>query len=338
MNENARARLLESLSAILVVFLACVFLFGSLPLRAYCQQPTADLSVAPSVQVVNAIGEYYDLYVNIYNAESLHTATFTIQYNASVLQFYELVQQSFFPPPPASSFQYEVNGSAGFLTVNLSLVNLQASLSGNGTLVFVMLKLIQKPTSYIASEIFLSQVSLLDSSAQPISYDSAGAICFWGSTGSDPPGQGLLKEYTGNSEFMLGETVYVSSKVTYAGAPIVNKLVAFQINEPSGQILTILEGITDKNGVATVSFKIPESSVSIGVWTVFSTVEIDQQVYWDIITLTRAPAAPMPTVGGYSFSLTVGKAINPLPFYWVLAISFAFAAVVWRPIRRRQKV
>jgi hypothetical protein len=334
---KTRAHLLESLSAILAVFVACVFVFGTLPPLAQCQQPTADLSVTPLIHVVNVIGEYYDFYVNINNAQNLHTAKFTIQYNASIFQFYQLAQQSFFPLPPATSFQYNANGSAGLLTINLTLANSQASLNGNGTLVFATLKLIQKPTSCIASEIVFSQISLLDPSAKPISYDSAGATCFWGSTGPDPPGPGLLKESTSNSEFTLGETIYVSSKVTYNGAPVVNKLVAFQINEPSGQILTILEGITDQNGLATISFKIPESSISIGVWTVYSTVEIDQQIYFDKIILTLAPTALPPTVGGYSFSLTVDKAINPSSSYWALAISFAFAAVVWRPIRRRKK-
>jgi hypothetical protein len=335
-----KTRLLESLSAMLAVLLTCVFVFGSLPPLAQCQQPTADLSVTPLVHVVNVIGEYYNFYVNINNAQNLHTAKFTIQYNASIFQFYKLVQQPFFPPPPATSFQYKTNGSTGFLTINLTLVNLQASLNGNGTLVYATLKLIQKPTSCIASEIALSQVSLMTPSAKPISYDIAGAICFWKSTGPDPPGPGLIKEYSSKSEYMLGETVNLFAEVTFAGAPIQNKLVAFQVNEPSGQILTILEGLTDVNGVAAVSFSIPQINASIGVWTEFSTVEIDQQVYSDMINFTVIsghPTVRVAPVGGYSFSQTLCKAINPSSSYWALVISFAFAAVVWTPIKRRQK-
>jgi len=314
-----------------VVSLFFVFGLSDLTPAAYAGQTSADMSITPPTHIARIIGEYTVFYVNIYNVENLSTARFTIVYNASVLQLSKVVQQSFFPPAPQSSFQYEAVGS--LLQVNLSLANSEAPLRGNGTLVYISFKVVQKPTSCIVSTIGFSQVSLLDSSAMPIPCDVVGAVCFWGYIGPDPPGDGLLVPYTNKETFMVGETVFLYSRVTYGGDPVRNKLVAFQVLNPTDNSLTMGVVMTDQNGIAVVSFKVPDVGSSIGIWTAFSTVDMDQEAFWGVVNFQVGLVS---AVGGYSFTpIVVGKVLNPLAPYVVLLVLLTLVSIVCRPRRRK---
>lgn len=322
----------------LLALLLSVFGLSGFAAVAKASVTAASVSITPPLYVALGVGESYSFYVNIYNVQNLKTSGFTIVYNASVLQFSQAVQMSFFPPPPASSFQYQADGSLGTLKVNLSLVGSQVPLSGNGTLFRVTLKVIQKPTSCTASTIVFSQVSLLDCSANPISCDSVGAVCFWGSIGPDPPGPGLLTEYTdrGGGWYMLGDTVILFSQVTFGGDPVRNKLVAFQVLNPVDNTITISVAITDQNGIASISFRVPEIGPSLGIWTAFSTVELDQIAYFTVVNFQVRFVSP---VGGFSFSPKVAvKITNPLASYTVLLVTFStLAFIVCRPGNRRRR-
>jgi hypothetical protein len=119
--------------------------------------------------------------------------------------------------------------------------------------------------------------------------------------------------------------------VTYGGYPVRNKLVAFQVLNPNGQTVTLGVAFTDQNGTATMSFKVPQTSTSLGQWTTFTTVELDQIVFWNSVWFQ---VVIVPTVGGYSFALKVGgKAVSAsAPFVGVLLI-FTLAFVVCKPRR-----
>jgi hypothetical protein len=323
---------------LLLALLLSVFGLSGFAAVARAGLTTARVSITPPLYVAQGVGEYYSFYVNIYNVQNLKTSGFTIVYNASVLQFSQAVQMSFFPSPPASSFQYQADGSLGTLKVNLSLASSQPPLSGNGTLFRVTLKVVQKPTSCTVSTIVFSQVSLLDSSGNPISSDCVGAVCFWGSIGPDPPGPGLLTEYTdkGGGWYTIGETVFLFSQVTYNGDPVRNKLVAFQILNPIDNTVTMSVAITDQNGIASTSFRVPEIGSSLGVWTAFSTVELDQILVFNVIHFQVLTLSP---VGGFSFSpRVVVNVTNPLASYTVLLITFStLAFIVCKPGNRRRR-
>jgi len=333
-----QVRLRRHFAMFLLTLLLLVFGLSGLAAIAQASPMTASVSITPVLYVAQGVGDYYSFYVNIYNVQNLKAAGFTIVYNASVLQFFQAVQQSFFPLPPASSFQYQSDGALGTLKVNLSLASSQPPLSGNGTLVCVTLRVIQKPTSCIVSTMVFSQVSLLDSSANPISSDSVGAVCFWHSVGPDPPGAGLLNVYTdkGGGWFTIGETVVLFSQVTFNGDPVRNKLVAFQVLNPVDNTVTISVAVTDQNGIASISFRVPEIGPSLGVWTAFSTVELDQIAYFNLVTFQ---VRLMQAVGGFSFSPKIAvKVTNPLASYTVLLVTFsALASIVCRPGNRRRR-
>lgn len=329
-----------------------IVLFSLLPICAlkgfalgvYAAQTNASVGITPPLQVAHMVGAYYAFCVNVYDVTNLWSSEFTIVYNASTLQFINVSQQSFFPPS-ASSFWYKTNELLGFLSVNMSLVDLGAPLSGNGTLVFVCFKVIQKPESGLVSTVALRQVSLLDPSGTMIPCDSVGGVCFWGVIGPDPPGLGMIRAYTDRDgePYSLGETVMLFAQVTYAGDPVPNKLVAFQVVNAANTTIVLGVGPTNPNGIALMSFRIPDVDSSLGVWTVFSTVEIDEVVYYGVASFHVIPAvAP---VGGYSFAITtVAKAANPQASYEVLLASIVLftellttVSMVWRTRRHKRR-
>jgi hypothetical protein len=92
--------------------------------------------------------------------------------------------------------------------------------------------------------------------------------------------------------FQPQELVILYAWVTYNEAPVANKLVAFQVNNPANAIqnMTII-GIssTDQNGVATFSFRIPwpdenAEEIIFGEWFAIATVDIAEKVVVDTLT------------------------------------------------------
>jgi hypothetical protein len=104
--------------------------------------------------------------------------------------------------------------------------------------------------------------------------------------------------------------------------------VAFQVVNAANTTIVLGVGTTDLSGIAWISFGIPEVDSSLGVWTVFSTVEIDQVAYYGVASFQVIPAVA--TVGGYSFAMTtVAKAVNPLaPFEVLLALIALFTILL----------
>jgi hypothetical protein len=88
------------------------------------------------------------------------------------------------------------------------------------------------------------------------------------------------------------ELVMLYALVTYNEAPIANKLVAFQVNNPANtfQNITIV-GVssTNQSGIAQFSFRIPWPSenaeqIVFGEWSAIATVDIAEQVVVDTLT------------------------------------------------------
>ena len=88
------------------------------------------------------------------------------------------------------------------------------------------------------------------------------------------------------------ELVILYALVTYNEAPIANKLVAFQANNPANafQNITVV-GVssTNQSGIAQFSFRIPWPSenaeqIIFGEWSAIATVDIAEQVVVDTLT------------------------------------------------------
>jgi hypothetical protein len=88
------------------------------------------------------------------------------------------------------------------------------------------------------------------------------------------------------------ELVILYANVTYNEAPMANKLVAFQVNNPANAFQNITVGgvsSTNQSGIAQFSFRIPWPSenaeqIIFGEWFAIATVDIAQQVVVDTLT------------------------------------------------------
>ena len=78
--------------------------------------------------------------------------------------------------------------------------------------------------------------------------------------------------------FWPQKQVELYANVTYNLWPEQNKIVAFEIHNPQGEIVDIITAISDENGVAHTSYRIPwpcfNTSALFGIWNVIATVDI----------------------------------------------------------------
>jgi hypothetical protein len=92
--------------------------------------------------------------------------------------------------------------------------------------------------------------------------------------------------------FAPQELVILYANVTYNEAPVANKLVSFQANNPPNafQNMTVVgSSITNGSGIAQFSFRVPwptesPEQIVFGEWTVLASVEIAEAVIMDTLT------------------------------------------------------
>jgi hypothetical protein len=76
------------------------------------------------------------------------------------------------------------------------------------------------------------------------------------------------------------ELVIIYAKVTYNDDPVQNKLVAFEVKDPSMTVVVTRTAPTDTNGIATTDFRIPwpctNATGLFGNWTIYASVDIAQ--------------------------------------------------------------
>ncbi len=289
---------------------------------AYGESAEPYLFITPPMYVAREIGELFDVAVNISGVENLRSLEFTVTYNKSLVDVAQVVQGPFFPPPPRSYFEIEKNESLGFVRINMSLADSETPRSGNGTLAWISFRVVQGPESCVSSPLVLQQTLLFNSALIPIAHDSVGAVYFWKSMQPDPPEEDrLLDLYTQKAgvgpneeggEFMTGQIVHLVSRVTYNSDPVQQKLVAFQVRNPIDETVLIETAITDENGLAIISFRIPVILSSNGTWTAISIVEIAEKTVWDTISFQVYFRIP---VGGYSFPIKGYTTAKPLTLY-----------------------
>lgn len=281
----------------------------------------ASLSPMPPAYVAQDQGEVFDIEIKMSNVESLQRCEFTVAYNSSLLDIVEVVRGSFFPPDAA--FSFENNESCGFVTVNLSVSEGAGPLGGDGTLARLAFEVADAPITCLESILKLVQIQLYNSHSEVIDHKSVSAIFFWRSLQpKEPDGERSIDLYTQkggeglgetSGDFIPGEIVNLSSRVTYADWPQQGLLVAFQAINPLNETKFVLVAETDGDGIAHVDFRIPEFSESVGLWTVISTVDIACEIVWDIITFQ----VDYP-VGGSTLPIDIHVTPDPFALHVVL--------------------
>jgi hypothetical protein len=300
-----------------------------------------NLFIAPPMYVAEQQGESFNMTINVTAIDNLRSFSFEVTYNTSLLRVAEVFQGPLFPPPPRSYFRFENNTSLGFLGINSSLDGSEAPVSGNGTLALITFKVVSSPNGIVSSPLDLIKTTLLDSRLNPIAHDAVGAVFFWKSTLPDPPIEGrLLDVYTQRGgigpgqlggEFVAGEEVNLISLVSYNDDPVQQKLVAFQVQNPLGEFVTIRTAITNEDGIAMISFRIPATLGSNGTWRAISVVDIAEQIAWDTIYFG---VKYVPPLGGGSTSLKQDATVDLLTPYDASILAAVLAIVA---LKRRRK-
>jgi hypothetical protein len=334
--------LVESKASALVLTIACALLI-LLPMfpTSEAQSSWVGLSINPSMYVAHQEGELFNITINIDNVGNLSNYQLTIKYNNSLLGVAQVTCGTFFPAFPNSHFSFDNSTSPGSLQINCSLSNPANPVGGRGTLALVTFRALHAQTSGLESPLKIAQSVLLDSKLNPIVHDSVDAVYFWDLMEPDPPVDGrLLDVYTQNGgvgegqpdgNFTLGEVVYLTTSVSYNGMPVQSKLIAFQVKNPLNQTIVIRTAISDTNGMATVSFKIPNDVSSIGTWSGISVVDIAQEVVWDTITFQVNAITP---VGGFSIALNQSPRINLLAPYQIMVFALILVFVATKRVAK----
>jgi PKD repeat protein len=336
-----KGKLLQRSHTLAVLILTFSFFAASIStsdVRAQAQPNQARLILIPPAQVAGEIGELFDVVINVSDVEDLRNVELTVSFNTSLLDVTQVLQESFFPPPPKSDFRWEVNESLGLVKFNVSLANSETSITGNGTIALIAFEVVQGPESCVSSPICIQNALLLDSASNSIIYDSVGAVYFWRSMRPDPPvGGRALDVYTQKGgigpdepggQFVTGELVYLISRVTYNNDPVQRKLVAFEVINPLNESTVLRAAETDEDGFASVTFRTPNLPSSNGTWTAISVVDIGKTVVWDTVSFQ---VVFKPPVGGYSSVVEEHTLEKPLTTYLLLlAIVTAFFTVTKR--------
>jgi hypothetical protein len=94
-----------------------------------------------------------------------------------------------------------------------------------------------------------------------------------------PSGMGINES---SGPFAPQQLVILYANVTYNGAPVENKLVAFEVTDPTGNIIFSGSNATDAYGIATVRFRLA-TNATFGTWTVIGSVDVAQVVVHDYL-------------------------------------------------------
>lgn len=300
------------------------------------------LALGPTTYVANQIGEVFNMNVDITGAANVQSVHLTLVYDTSLLRVNRVVRGSLIPSPPKSSFSFDINELLGSVGINISISSSAMPIGGNGTLAVVTFQVTGTPRSCDGSPISLRSTVLLDPKSVPIVHDTIGAVYFWKQMGLDPPVSGRFLDLytqkgglgrgTPDGFYVSGDMVILTSLVTFNAEPVQQKLVSFEVHDPSNATVLFRSGTTDSHGLTSVSFRIPADPSSTGTWTAISLVEIAEETVWDTVTFYVNILFP---TGGYSTSTAQTVDATPFPLYAMLG--FLVLAVFIATQRHRLK-
>lgn len=106
-------------------------------------------------------------------------------------------------------------------------------------------------------------------------------------TGSWTAGEGSGDLGAVSETFGPQELVTLNAIVTYNGAPVVNKMVRFDIYNNEGVLIGTRTAASGADGVASVDFRLPwegqTADAKLGLWSAVATVEVSQEVASDFV-------------------------------------------------------
>ena len=174
---NLVARKKKLMVCPIAVLLLTVFLCHSVLVCRASPPGSAKLSPFPPVYVADFVGEVFGIALEISDVVGLHSASFIIEYDSSLLDVHTASQGSFFSSD--AWFECEIDDSSGMICLDTSLRGRLETVSGSGVLAELFFEVVQasfenggRPITFLAHHLYGLNHEELDCKC-------VGAVLFW---------------------------------------------------------------------------------------------------------------------------------------------------------------
>lgn len=282
------------------------------------------------------LGEEFLIDVIIVNATHLSSFEFKLGYNTTLLDAINITEGPFLKSFGSTSTTMEIHDPEGYALINIALLISTPPAEGNGILATIKFRVIYT-TVYpetVACNLELYNSELNDPTGQLIPHTIVSGLYEFVPLPPQPPSVGpaidvytqKLDPYSGKGPNMPSdafgpqEEVILYAYVSYNCEPAQNKLVIFEVKNPSDEPVTSRTATSNAEGIATSSFRIPweaeEAESIFGEWTIYGSFEIYETTVNDtcafkfgwLIEITHVKTVD--TYGGLKSSFTKGEHIH----------------------------
>ena len=246
------------------------------------------------------------------------------------------------PTPQTETFSTPTTGVSGVVTYTIQLVVSTASNPNDGSYVYTSTPVtfsfsvsgsITPTTAGALLDIYV--VNPTNPSTTNPNYSPNG-------NNGNPlaAGTGAYTPNTYSDAFGPQALMTLDGLVTYNGAPVANKEVTFQVVNNQGVVIATLTAMTNEQGIATVSYRLPWFDGSyqtgpvseFGIWSISGSVEVQQTIvndnmpfdFGDIISIQGVAVTSNPvarstptTPSGDSFTVSLSGISDQTQGYWM---------------------
>ncbi|MDH5267584.1 MAG: cohesin domain-containing protein, partial [Candidatus Bathyarchaeota archaeon] len=282
------------------------------------------------------LDEEFLIDVVIANVTRLSSFKFKLGYNTTLLNAINVTEGPFLKSFESTSTTMEIHDPEGYVLINIALLASTPPADGNGILATIKFR-VTYATVYpetVACDLDLIDTELNDPTGQPIPHTVIDGWYQFVPPPPQPPCIGpaidiytqKLDPYSGkgpnmpSDSFGPQEKVILYAYVSHNCEPIQNKLVVFEVKNPSDEPVIFRTATSNTEGIATSSFRIPweaeEAESLFGEWIIYGSVEISETKVNDtctfkfgwLIEATQVKTAD--TYGSPKSSFTKGEHIH----------------------------
>lgn len=282
------------------------------------------------------LGEEFLIDVVVVNVTHLSSFKFKLGYNTTLLNAINVTEGPFLKSFGSTSTIMEIHDPEGYVLTNVALLASTPPAEGSGMLATIKFR-VTHATVYpetVGCNLDLYDTELNDPAGQPIPHTVVDGWYEFVPPPPPPPCTGpaidvytqKLAPYSGEGPNMPSdafgpqEEVILYAYVSYNCEPVQNKLVVFEVKNPSDEPVTFRTATSNAEGIATSSFRIPweakEAESLFGEWTIYGSVEICETKVNDtctfkfgwLIEITQVKTAD--TYGNPKNSFTKGEHVH----------------------------
>ncbi len=251
----------------------------------------------------HSLDEEFLINVVVVNVTNVYSFEFKLGYNTTLLDAINVTEGPFLKSLGNTSFTMEIHDSEGYVWVSVTLLGpAPPAEPRSGILATIKFK-VTYATVYpetVGCSLELYDTELDDPIGEPIPHTIHDG--WYEFVPLPPPCEGPMIDvftqkpdpYSGKGRNMPSdafgpqEEVILYAYVSYNCEPVENKLVVFEVRDPSSETVAYRTAATNSEGIATSRFRIPwegeEAESLFGEWTIFGSVDIAEQKVNDTCT------------------------------------------------------